>query len=222
MSIVLVPGGFRSVLLIQQAYEEEGLACPDIDENHTPVKLLYPRSFVTEVEAMPGEKVHDYAFVGSIYRPETYANRAWILDYARQRFTDRSYFLVTDQDAPHQPLGPYDRTTIEPDVFVPKETPPAGRAYLHRHYFAVLRASQFTLCPAGDRPWSMRFFEAIMCRSIPVVSDLEHVGRNALERSIGYHVYLHGDEHAYDPELAEENHRLFLRHQTLIDLPTTG
>lgn len=101
MSVVLTPCGHRSVLLIQRAYEGEGRACPDIDERRAPMKQLYPRSFVTTVEAMPGEKVHDYRFIGSVYRPETYANRAWIIDHVKQRFTDRSYFLATDRNAPH-------------------------------------------------------------------------------------------------------------------------
>jgi hypothetical protein len=218
--IVLNPGGLRSIFLIRQAYEEEGRTCPDIDERDTPTTLLYPRSFVDAVSAMSGEKIHDYCFIGALYRPETFANRAWILDFAAQRFTDRSYFLATDTDAPHQPLGPFDHTNVERDVFVPKDVRPGERAAFHEHYFRILRGSAFTLCPAGDLPWSMRFFEAVMCRSLPIVSDVEHTGRNDLERSIGYRVYLREDDHVYDPDAAEENYRLFLRHQTLIAAPT--
>jgi hypothetical protein len=171
---------------------------------------------VERVEAMPSEKRHDYCFIGGLYRPETFANRSWILDFARRRFTDRSYLLLTDGASGHQPLGAYDRTAVETDVFVPKQQPWGDRAHFHEHYFRVLRSSEFTLCPAGDLPWSMRFFEAIMCRSLPVVSDLEHVGRNAVERAIGYHVLLAGDDHVYDEAAAEHNHRLFVEHQTLL------
>ncbi len=215
--IVLRAGGPRSTLLIAQAYEEEGLKCPDINEWQAPIKLLYPWSFVDAVSKMPGDKTHDYCFIGGLYRPDTYGNRKWIIDFAKQRFTYLSYFLLTDGQTEHMRLGPFDHTHIERDVFVPKQVPPRDRAFFHDHFFRKLRSSQFTLCPAGDAPWSMRFFEAIMCRSIPIVSDLEHVGRNELERSIGYRVYLREDDHIYDEYLVEENFHAFLRHQTLIE-----
>ncbi len=135
----------------------------------------------------------------------------------RRRFTDDSYFVVTDApDGAHTRLGSFDRTNIDRDVFVPKAVQAADRTFFHDHFFALMRNSRFTLCPAGDLPWSMRFFEAIMCRSIPVVSDLEHAGRNDLERSIGYTVYLADDEHVYDEAIVEENFQAFLRHQTLV------
>jgi hypothetical protein len=215
--IVLDPGGPRTILLIKQAYAEEGLECPDIDERTTMTKLLYPRSYVDAVNAMPGDKTYDYCFVGGLYRPETYPNREWILDFARHRFTDRSYLLVTDGEDGHERLGAYDRTGLERDVFVPKLAPPDERAFFHDHFFRVLRHSQFTLCPAGDVPWSMRFFEAIMCKSIPIVSDPAHVGRNELERAIGYQVYFRDNDHVYDDAIVHANFRRFLRHQTLID-----
>ncbi|MFZ6004098.1 MAG: exostosin domain-containing protein [Actinomycetota bacterium] len=222
MSIVLDPGGPRSQLLIAQAYAEEGLPCPDIDEQHQPIRLLYPRSFVEAVDEMPAEKVHDLCFVGGLYRSETFANRRWILDYARRHFTDRSYLLITDGGGHHERLGSYDATGIEPDVFIPKETPQADRAFFHRHYFQVLRSSEFTLCPAGDLPWSMRFFEAILCRSIPIVSDPLHVGRNELERAVGFRFLVVGEEPVYDEAAAEDNYRSFLQHHTLIHAGRNG
>lgn len=216
MTVVLDPGGPRSELLIAQSYVEEGLECPDVDERLAPTRLLYPRSFVEGVESMSRGKVHDFCFIGGLYRSETFESRRWIVDFAAQHFTGRSYLLITDGGQVHDRLGGFDHTGIEADVFVPKDTPPGARAFFHRHYFQVMRSSEFTLCPAGDLPWSMRFFEAIMCRSIPIVADLQHVGRNELERSIGYRVMLRDDEHIYDPSIVEENYRLFLDNQTLI------
>lgn len=209
-------GGPRSCILIRQAYNDEGLECPNIDERQAPVKLLYPRSFVDAASKMQGDKVHDYCFMGVLYRADTYLHRRWILDYAKKRFTDRSYFLITDGVPTHKQLGSFDYTNIERDVFTLKGTPLPLKGRFHDHYFRILRSSQFTLCPPGDAPWSMRFFEAIMCRSIPIVSDMEHTGRNDLERSIGYHILRTDDAHTYSAEMAEENFQTFLRHQTLI------
>jgi hypothetical protein len=216
--IVYLAAGPRSVHLYNQAYEEEGLPLPDVDEGREPVALLYPRSFVEAVDAMPGEKVHDYCFMGSLYRSETFEHRDWILDFAKRRFTDRSYLLLSEAPPEHITLGSFDHTGDMAPVFVPKEAPwGRERAHFNPPFFQALRSSQFALCPAGDAPWSMRFFEAIMCRSIPVVSDVSHGWRNSRERSIGYQVLLRDEPHVYDEDLVEENHRLFLQHQTLID-----
>ena len=212
----LYPGAPRAVMLMRQAYEEEGRPCPEIDERVAPTALLFPRSYVERVAAMPATKAHDYSFMGTLYRPETYEYRRWILDFARERFTDRSYLLISEDDGPHERLGSFDHTGDRRNVFVPKEMPFKDRAHFNPAYFEVLRASEHALCPAGDQPWSMRFFEAIMCRAIPVVSDPRHSGRNKVERAIGYHFALRDDEHAYRADLAEENYQRFLQHQTLM------
>jgi hypothetical protein len=219
MTIAFLGAGARSELLLRRAFDEEALACPDIDERIAPVRLLYPRSFVVATDAMPGTKIYDYSFIGSLYRPETYEHRAWILDFARQHFTERSYLQISECPPEHTRLGQFDRTGERENVFIPKELPPHKRDFFDAVFYGVLRRSEFTLCPAGDHPWSMRFFEAIMCRSIPIVSDPSHVGRNDLERAIGYRVFLADEEHVYDEEIVEENHRLFIEHQTLIGAP---
>merc|ERR1712196_307657 len=80
--------------------------------------------------------------------------------------------------------------------------------------------SKFVLCPRGDHPWSIRFFEAIMSRAIPIIDDPEHTGRNPEERALGYHYLMREDVEKMMPELpeycecwAEENLRIFLEHQ---------
>ncbi len=217
MGIVHLAAGPRSELLHEQAYREEGMECPPVDESERPVALLYPRSYVDAVDALAQEKTYDYSFVGSVYRHTVLDHRRWILDFARRRFGPRSYFLATDADERHTSLGSFDRSHREHDVFVPIQRPWTERVFFHPLFFQVLRSSRFSLCPAGDQPWSMRFFESAMCRSMPIISDRRHVGRNEVERSIGYHTLFVYDEHVYDEELVEENYRLFLRHQTLID-----
>lgn len=215
MGVVWLAAGPRSVLLFNRAYEEEGLPCPDIDERVEPTRLLYPRSFVDRVNELAGDRHVDYSFLGSLYRPEVFQQRKWVLDFARRQFTDRSYLLLSETASEHDRLGSFDHTGEEGGVWVPKEVGWEDRGYFNTAYFQVLRQSEFALCPAGDQPWSNRFFEAIMCRSIPIVSDEEHSGRHEFERSIGYRMYLREDEHVYDADLVEENYALFLRHQTL-------
>jgi hypothetical protein len=214
--VVHLAAGPRSVLLYHAAYDEEGLECPDVDENVSPTKLLYPRSYVDAVNELPDDKRYDYSFLGSLYRPEVFPHRRWILDFAARHFTDRSYLLLSEFPPEHQRLGSFDHTGDDDAVWVPKEVPWPDRGYFNPAFFQVLRQSEFALCPAGDQPWSNRFFEAVMCRSIPIVSDPAHTGRHDHERSIGYQMYLADEPHVYDDAIVEENYQLFLRHQTLM------
>ena len=216
--IILIPGGPRAVLLIRMAYEEEGLPCPPIDERAVATRLLFPRSFVEAVNEMPNDKIHDYCFMGGLYRADTYDNRRWILDFARDHFTERSHLLISDGHEQHTPLGSFDHTGNTQSVFVPRDLSEDERGYFNPAYFETLRHSEFALCPAGDLPWSMRFFEAIMCRSIPIVADRQDTGRNSLERDIGYRVEFreHQHQHQYHEDIVEENYQLFLTYQTLI------
>tara|TARA_R100000306_G_scaffold43425_2_gene41853 strand:- start:2291 stop:3118 length:828 start_codon:yes stop_codon:yes gene_type:complete len=38
-------------------------------------------------------------------------------------------------------------------------------------YFNILLNSKFVLCPSGDFIWTYRFFEAILCGSIPIIEE---------------------------------------------------
>ena len=85
-----------------------------------------------------------------------------------------------------------------------------------------LARSKFTMAPRGDRPWSQRFFEAIMAGSIPVVQSREHTGRGPRERGLGYKVYMQNDEtkYVYREDWARHNLEVFIRHQSMLRLGT--
>ncbi len=77
-------------------------------------------------------------------------------------------------------------------------------------YYETLCRCQFGLAPVGDCPWSYRFFEAIMCKAIPVI------GRDDDDIFAQRFVHFrHGDEHVYDPEACKNNLQIFLREHTL-------
>lgn len=208
--------GARSKLLIKMAYEEEGMALPEIDERKKEITLLYPKSFLEKVKELNSKKIHKYNFVGTLYYHNVYEYRKWILDFAEKNFTDKCVFQITADPQKHKNLGAFDKTGENSDIFVPKETQPSDRAYFHPYFFQLMKSSQFTLCPAGDAPWSMRFTEAIMCGSIPVLEKAEHSGHNALERKIPYRYYLKDDDHKFRADWVRYNRELFLRHHTLI------
>merc|ERR1719436_433333 len=87
------------------------------------------------------------------------------------------------------------------------------------NYFQVLSHSNFTICPGGDREWSMRFYEAILAKSIPVIHNFEDDMSDCRfeeVRWIGYHYLTLDMPLVYHPEWADQNLRLFLKYQTFI------
>lgn len=103
-------------------------------------------------------------------------------------------------------LGPFD---------VSHDVPHGGLLEQNDEYLRAMCRSQFTLCPGGDQPWSYRFFEAIMCKSIPIVENDLSTGRNKVERDIGYRYYKINEKHEFREEFVEENWQLFCAHHLL-------
>lgn len=237
-----IVGTKRSYQLMLRAYEEAGETIPGTgsiygrlrfsripgDRRYSwfrflePQILLYPESYVRQISSLPQEKLYEFNFVGVLFPRNVFPNRKWTLDFARRHFDDNSYFCITSlaDVEEYQPLGPFDRTLEnqrrENPFFVPREVPVERRTYFDSRYFTVLSQSRFTLCPRGDTPWSMRFFESVLCRSIPIVEDPSHTGRNNLERAIGYRFYTIDQDLVYHEDWVEENYQRFLATQTLV------
>jgi hypothetical protein len=217
----------RLDLLWKQSYLEEGYKVSNIPTNNSqPSICLYPRSYVKAIENIGFDKMYEFNFRGALYiDKKTLSNRIWILSFAIKFFKANSFFQVTDKKAQdkklfffnrHRSLGEFDHTFTK-NGFVPKEQPVHKRSHFDKDYFSVLCKSQFTLCPAGDAPWSMRFYEAILSKSIPILENHQHSGRNELEYQIGYNFYTcNNSSFIYRPEWAEENYEKFIRFQTLI------
>ena len=217
----------RLLMLWKQSHLEEGCAvAPNPPNKGKDVPAIYPRSFVNLVSDLPKDKIYDYCFRGALYIDETtLLNRSWIIDFAKKHFSQKSYFQITDSNARkktlyvfkrHKVLGSFDYT-FKKIGFTPKEHPVSERGYFDHDYFLLMKQSKFTLCPAGDAPWSMRFQEAILSKSIPIVENPSHTGRNCAERLIGYHFYTtQENNYEYREDWAESNYDKFIRHQTLL------
>ncbi len=222
-----IPLSPRLVLLWNQSYAEAGADDGDIPSPTGHRIALYPRSFVERVRGFGSTKSIDFNFRGAVYiDPLTRANRQWVIDFAARHFTDRSFFQVTDSQAlrrtllrrRHRMLGRWDHTFARKG-FVPKENHRSRRDYFDEDYFRLMSESQFTLCPAGDAPWSMRFYEAILAGSIPILEKRQHAGRNVLEYDIGYRYYLlDAGSYEFRQDWVDENFQKFLRFQTLMNV----
>jgi hypothetical protein len=92
-----------------------------------------------------------------------------------------------------------------------------AKDHFDNQYYQEMANSRFTLCPQGDFKWTYRFFEAILCRSIPIIEPgSDH------EQCHGF-IYFYSDKtseellKAWKEIYLEKNYRLFLSRHTLLD-----
>ena len=211
-------------------------------------------NFIGRLDRQPGVNLVNHALRDD-FDPRDFATRIatrmrlWLLPFVRTWFSDTSLLVDTSvrDAAGYERLGPYD-ASVEADGsiagFRPMNEKFSNRvnvANVTRHtcrkatcdptYYEKLARSRFTLAPAGDMPWSLRFFEAIMAGSIPILTNQRHAGRNHDERALGYKYLLVSEYVArrkrfpgaapYCEAWAAHNLAIFLEHQSYIEDPAT-
>jgi hypothetical protein len=206
--------GFNRILLLRykKAYTEIGINIKTIDDNYA----IYPKSYYTSIAKLGYEKDIDFTFIGIIGKDNPVAlNRVWVSAFVDDFITDKSYFKDTMNPENYLVKGTFDYT-IEGGGFVPRFHRGKKACKFDRTYFSILSRSKFCLCPAGDCPWSMRFYEAIMCKSIPIVKYKWETWRSYAESKLDYKFYLADDkEFIYREDWAEHNYALFMKYHTL-------
>jgi hypothetical protein len=81
-------------------------------------------------------------------------------------------------------------------------------------YYRDMCNAQFVLTPTDVYAWSYRFFEAIMCRAIPILHD-DEVDKFAHR----FRVYRHSEKHVWREDWVEHNLAQLRAHHTLDTLP---
>jgi hypothetical protein len=197
----------------KNAFIEKNIPVPNpISENYS----IYPRSFYKRIDAMPYEKSIDFCFIGqtSSCIIQT-TSRSWINPFVMKHFNATSYLQYNKEDSSYRSKGVFDYTN-KVQGFVPRYHPLGVCDYFDEAYYTVMKKSKFCLCPAGDQPWSMRFVEAIMCKSIPIVKEPFETWRSHAEQKLGYKFYYaHDKEFVYREDWVQHNYELFLRYHTL-------
>lgn len=211
------------------AFEEAGLTASEVSDYGCNVPKM-PWSWVERIQAMDHTKVHNYNFQGSYMfslvhqqmgdvRPQ-YKARNWLIDFVKENFTDADLLKISDVTAGYKPMGPYDKSKPGGfDSHHPNVTDPSYFAKFDDDYFQEMARSNFTLCPGGDRPWSMRFYEAIAAGSIPVINsayfDTGAADMWALwEIPYKYYILENGDTPIYRQDWVDHNMELFIKYQT--------
>lgn len=186
-----------------------------------PPYAIFSKRYYNEINKLNHEKIYDYCFIGSIN--SNYEARKWVIEFAKKYFTTKSIFVNTDEEESWVSLGEFDFTNNF-SCYNPKKQEDNQSAKVqyrvvneNKEYFETMCKSKFVLCPAGDSSWSFRFYEVLMCKSLPIVFSWHHTYRTKEESQIGYKFILYDNlnmEYSYEDYL-KENIFLFEKYHLL-------
>jgi hypothetical protein len=160
-----------------------------------PAFALFTEKYYNEICKLNHDKIHDFCFIGSIWSSPKM--REWVIKFAKTHFTENSVFVNTDHDPEWKLLGPFDYSNHNLGYCPKNNTNNQSRNVQYRtvnenkFYFETMCQSKFVLCPAGDAPWSFRFYEVLMCKSLPLVESFHHTYRSTEESKLKYKYALH-------------------------------
>jgi hypothetical protein len=204
---------------MEDAYKELNKPLDNVSCN--PPYAIFSKKYYNDILSIDNTKKYDYCFIGSIN--SGYNNRLWVIEFVKKYFTEKSIFINTDNDINWVSLGSFDFTN-KGLGFNPKiQNDNNSRNVQYRivndnlFYFKTMRQSNFVLCPAGDAPWSFRFYEILMCESIPIVLSWHHTYRTKEESTIPFKYYLSNEYHIhfYDEDIIKNNTLLFKQYHLL-------
>ena len=196
-----------------ESHKEKNIEIKKIDYSYA----IYPKRFYKNINTN-NEKSIDFLFIGGLYTDvATFNNRKWIIPFIKKFFNNNSYLQFTDKKTKknYKILGNYDYT-LRRNGMVPKELPIEIKNTFDKNYFNNMSKSKFCLCPAGDSMYSMRFYEALMCKTIPIVDTIEETYRSKDESELDYKFYVTSSPtFIYRKDWVEHNYNLFIEYHTL-------
>jgi hypothetical protein len=172
---------------------EEALIEKNYNSDHArrdPIFALFSKKYYNEINNLNHDKKYDFCFIGSIN--SNYKARIWVIEFAKRYFTENSIFINTDNNPHWESLGVFDYSHTNvgycPKLQPNSQTREAQYRVVSENidYFEKMCQSIFVLCPAGDAPWSFRFYEVLMCKSLPIVESIHHTYRTRHESMLKY------------------------------------
>jgi len=179
----------------------------------------FPASWVYNIMMqMDHTKKYRLNFQGSQHG--TY--RKWIFPFIEQFMSNKDYLAYTDVNDTYKSLGSFDHSH---NTSLVRTNVGDEKAFFDQQYFAVLAASNFTVAPGSDHPWSMRMYEAALTKSIPVIQSIpnDYMPRKQVGNwfsSIPYKFVVFNAKikpnYNYDNKIARHNFDLFIKYQTFL------
>ena len=207
---------------------EEALLERKLNRNYATVApqfAIFSHKYYNEINELEHNKIYDYCFIGSI--KSNYQTRKWIIDFAKKYFTTNSIFINTDIKYDNKNtwelLGPFDYSNMNMGYCPKNEPDNQAKNVQYRvvkeniEYFERMCQSKFILCPAGDSSWSFRFYEVIMCKSIPIVESWHHTYRTKEESKLKYKyiLYKNIDNEIIYEDYINDNTKIFEKYHMI-------
>jgi hypothetical protein len=186
---------------------------------NSPKIAIFSKNYYEKIQELDKTKIYDYCFIGSLN--SSVHNRGWIIDFIIKFFTKNSIFINTDRVENWISLGIFDLTNkslgFNGKYFENNQSKKIQYREIqeNRYYFETMCRSNFVLCPCGDSAWSFRFYETIMCKSIPIIGSPHHSYRTKEESQIRYKFILVKEKHVFDNQMVIFNTELFKRYHLL-------
>jgi hypothetical protein len=203
---------------MEEAYKEINIT---VNSTDNPQIAIFSKKYYNDIKNLNNNKIYDYCFIGSINsNPE---RRIWVVEFFKKFGTKNSIFINTDNNDNWETIGEFDLSkTKKTDTFCPKEQDDNQTKKVqyreineNKFYFETMCQSHFCLCPAGDTSWSFRFYEVLMCGSIPIVESWHHTYRSPDESNINYNYYLFDEKHVFDYQMINSNYELFEKYHLI-------
>jgi predicted O-methyltransferase YrrM len=206
---------------MEEAYIENNLN--PLESISNPPIAIFSKKYYYEINKLTDVKIFDYCFIGSIN--SCYERRKWVIDFAKKYFTSKSIFINTDNNNDWKLLGDFDYSNKNlgfcPKNSINNQSKQVQYRIVQENlfYFQTMKNSNFVLSPAGDSKWSFRFYEVLMCKSLPIVESKQHTYRTKEESKINYEFVLSNNITSYNNlfynEMVNKNTILFENYHML-------
>jgi hypothetical protein len=186
-----------------------------------PPYAIFSKKYYNELCELNHNKIYDFCFIGSI--EINYEQRKWVIDFAKKYFTDNSIFINTCSNSNWVSLGSFDHSNKNLGYCPILKPNNQSKNVQYRvvkeniDYFEKMCQSKYCLCPAGDSSWSFRFYEVLMCKSIPIVKSWHHTYRTREESKINYKyiLYENFENDINHNDYVSENTKIFEKYHLL-------
>ena len=78
----------------------------NITATWSPPLAIFSKKYYNDINDLNHEKKYDFCFIGSIY--SCYDRRKWVIDFAKNYFTNNSIFINTDNNPTWNLIGTFD------------------------------------------------------------------------------------------------------------------
>jgi hypothetical protein len=145
--------------------------------NNIKIPITFPLYIRNYISNLSKQKIFNYFYKGTIT-----GTKLWVLPYKNQNNS-----IIEESKR--------GRTKLKYEI--------------DENYYKEMSSAKFTLCPTEwgnhETSWTYRFFEAIMCLSIPI---LENNSNDQFKHN--YFFYFNTDNHVYDEQKAIDNYNKFI------------